>query len=337
MSGQLKFSVIIPCLNEEEVIYKCLQSLCLMDYPKGDFEVVTVDNGSTDGTIETAKKFASTLNLRIETLVEGRVTALRNLGASKAAGKYLAFLDADCVVPREWLQVAEQMLAVPETGIIGGHCGITSDSTWVARTWYGYRRTQKSGDVSYVPGANLLVSRANFARVGGFDSSLETNEDCELCQRARRRGLSVIAYPELGVTHLRDPQTLAAFFKKQAWHGKHVLKVFLSHFPSTVNIRPVLFSFYMLVMTLALCGSAVLLRFEMVLWSLALLLLPSTGLSLWVAAKRGEWKQIPALVGLYLTYGFGRASAVLNLRNWLSSAKTTDRMVKTASESSHSG
>src|SRR5205807_9104763 len=103
MSGVLKFSVIIPCLNEEDMIYKCLQSLCLMDYAKDDFEVVIVDNGSTDRTIESARKFVSTLNLRVETLVDGRVTALRNLGASKAAGKYLAFLDADCIVPREWL------------------------------------------------------------------------------------------------------------------------------------------------------------------------------------------------------------------------------------------
>jgi len=325
-TGCVRISVIIPALNEEKVIGRCLESLQRLDYDLNEFEVIVVDNGSEDGTVDAARTCAGELILVTLTREQGRVTELRNLGAASARGEFLAFLDADCLVPRQWLRSAVERLSTEGAGLVGGHCGIPENSSWVPRIWYSDRQFRKQGAVSYLPGANLLISRANFQMIGGFDESLETNEDCELCERARRNGLSVVAYPELGVVHLRDPQTLWAFYRKQAWQGKHVFKVFLRNLPSVVNIRPVFFALFTLC---TLGGATVSFLLGKLTWTgmwVGLLLLPSVLLSLRVVRRRGRWKDFPPLVILHFAYGAGRASALLDLRNWWGNSKTSERL-----------
>lgn len=322
----IRISVIIPALNEQEVIGRCLESLQHLDYSPNEFEVILVDNGSKDSTVETAKACAGELNLVTLTRKEGRVTEMRNLGVVSARGEFLAFLDADCLVPREWLRIATERLSTESAGVLGGHCGVPENSSWVPRVWYSDRQFRKQGAVSYLPGANLFVSRANFLKIGGFDESLETNEDCELCERARRKGLTVVAYPELGVMHLRDPQTLWTFYRKQAWHGKHVLKVFLRNLPSVVNGRPVFFALFTLCTLGGACISLLSGQLALAGVWLALLLLPSVLLSLRVAGRRRRWSDFPPLVVLHFVYGAGRASALLNPRNWWGTAKTSERV-----------
>ena len=323
---RIKFSVIVPCLNEQEVIARCLGALNELELDKETFEVIICDNGSTDDTLATARAATGLLNVKYVSQDEGRVTAVRNLGAKAARGEFLAFLDADCLVPKSWLSLAGRQLSSPGAGLVGGHCGLPENSPWVPRVWYSERQWYKQGAVSYLPGANLLISRANFFKLNGFDESLETNEDCELCERARRNGLTVVAFPDLGVIHLRDPQTLSAFYGKQAWHGKHVLKVFLSSLPSMVNVRPLLFAFYTLFSVLGVAASLVTGRFMWFGVWVGLSLLPSIVLSLRIALRRGLWLNFPPLVVLHLAYGLARASALLDPRNWTGQSKTSERV-----------
>jgi glycosyltransferase involved in cell wall biosynthesis len=322
----IRFSIIIPALNEEETIGRCLESLQKLDYPLNAFEVILIDNGSQDRTVEVANAHAGELALKVLVQTHGRVTSLRNLGYRHARGEFLAFLDADCVVPQGWLRFAEQVLSDGENRVVGGHCGIPGDSSRLAQAWYGDWQTRKCGDVSYIPAANLLIQKSAFGEIGGFDESLETNEEVEFCQRAREKRSIVFAYPELGVVHFRAPQSLSAFFQKQAWHGKHVFKVFLRNFPSRLNIRPVSFAIYTALTLLAAAASLVTAHFTWFALFAGLLMVPPVVLSAGLVIQRRRGADFPALVLLHLAYGIGRASALIDPRNWLSDSKTSERV-----------
>src|SRR5258708_6640061 len=97
----IRISVIIPALNEKVVIHQCLDALSRSRIPKNVFEVIVVDNGSTDGTVEAVGQFRALQSLRVIVLAGVHISALRNRGALEARGEFLAFLDADCLVPQE--------------------------------------------------------------------------------------------------------------------------------------------------------------------------------------------------------------------------------------------
>src|SRR5579884_1618468 len=90
-------SIIIPALNEARMIGKCLESVAQLDFPHGHFEVILVDNGSTDDTVKIAESFTDRIHLKVLQKRGVRISGLRNLGAREAQGEIVAFLDADCL------------------------------------------------------------------------------------------------------------------------------------------------------------------------------------------------------------------------------------------------
>ncbi len=114
--GETQVSIIIPAFNEARVIGKCLDSLTRLDFPPDHFEVILVDNGSADATVEIAKSFADRLNLTVLQKHGVKISALRNLGANAASGAILAFLDADCLPPPSWL--TDILALAPKTVLV---------------------------------------------------------------------------------------------------------------------------------------------------------------------------------------------------------------------------
>jgi len=314
----IRISVIIPALNEKAVIRRCLEALSRNRLPKTDFEVIVVDNGSTDGTVETVRQFQASYSLKIVSVEGVRISALRNRGAAEARGEILAFLDADCLAPPEWLTNSMRLLEDLREGIIGAHYQIPDDATWVGRVWCQDRLTEKVGDVSYVPAGDLLIHRDRFFQVGGFDESIQTNEDYEFCQRALLVGLTVKSYPELRVVHLGTPRTLLGFYKKQRWHGTHVLTVFLRDPRKRKNLRPVLLSVYTFGCLVGLMAGAVWGIFSGRLWIsyvfALMLVVPLMAIAMRRSIPRGKWNDVLPLTILYLAFGMARASSLLKYK-----------------------
>ena len=321
----LSVSVIIPARNEAQFLAECLDSLCRLDFPCGSFEVILVDNGSADQTLAIAERFQSSLDLRILQKAGVPISALRNLGAAAARGAVFAFLDADCRVPSGWLRDATALLRTKGAGVIGAEPLLPENVTWVSRAWLGRRPAEKRGEVTYVGTANFIVSRENFRRVGGFDESLETNEDCEFCHRIREAGLSVLAFPQIAIVHLRVPRTLADFYRKQKWHGTHVFKVFLREIPALTNARAVFFALYTLLCLVGIVAGGIFALathwFGLLAAAAAAMLLPPILLAAQAAPARKSWADWVPLTLLYLTYGFARALCLLNVRAWLSAVR----------------
>lgn len=313
-----RISIIVPALNEARVIGRCFGSLAALDFPKDQFEVVLVDNGSSDGTVEIARSFAERMQVTVLERRGVRISGLRNWGVKHASGEIVAFLDADCLAPRSWLRDIVALAAREGAGVIGANYLLPANSTWVGRIWHTYQEPAKSGDVSHVPAGDLIMRRTDFLRVGGFDESIQTNEDYELCERVRSSGMPVRAFPQLGVIHLGTAQSLQVFYRKQRWHGTHVLKVFFRDMIRSDNRKAVFFAAYsflcLIAVTAGLLWWAIQGSWALAVVALLALSAPSALLSWSRIVRGGRWKDFPALFAMYLTYGVARANALLRFR-----------------------
>jgi glycosyltransferase involved in cell wall biosynthesis len=315
-------SVIIPALNEADMIGGCLESLSKSDYPKSKFEVVVADNGSTDATLEIAQSYASRLQLTILRKPGLTVSSLRNQGAAIAQGEILAFLDADCVVLSDWLQNAERYLTKCDSGIVGGSITIPHDSRWVARVWYGFGYAPRNGDVSYVPSGNLLLRRSSLVELGGFSDELRTAEDFDLCLRARGAGLPVRGVAEMAVLHLRTPQTLWQFYSRERWHGAHVGKALWRNIGNWADFRACAFALYMLLCSLGIVsglGRAWLTQQYGILYAaVAATLAGGIAGSLFklrtVRGHNRNWLAFSQLIVLHIVFGMARARALISMQ-----------------------
>jgi cellulose synthase/poly-beta-1,6-N-acetylglucosamine synthase-like glycosyltransferase len=327
------FTVIIPALNEEKVIGKCLEALDGMNFSRESMEVILVDNGSVDRTISIARGFEQKLNLRVLEKKSVHISAMRNAGAAEARGEILAFLDADCIVRPDWLANATQLLTDPKAGVGGAHYEIPADATWVGRTWYQDRMAEKVGNVRYIPAGDMFLRKESFLAVGGFDETIQTNEDFELCQRVFAYGLPVRSYPELRVVHLGTPRTLASFYRKQRWHGIHVLTVFLREISKGRNLLPVLFAVFTLVclsgIVVAVIAAILGATWKIMGLFLTALFLPILAIALRRCGKKGQWRDVLPVAFLYLTFGVARAICLLDLKAWTSPWRTRKKQAAT--------
>ena len=310
-------SVVIPALNEEQFIGHCLGALAEQTLGKETFEVIVVDNGSTDRTREITARFETCLNLRVLEAAKGNISALRNQGASVAIGSFLAFLDADCFPSSTWLSDAMQLLRLGDGGVIGAFYTIPDRSRWVAKAWYGDMPTMRSGRVSYVPSGNLFVSRNLFLRLGGFAPAIQTSEDYEFCQRVRTAGYGVQAIPHLSVVHAGTPQTCGQFYRKQRWHGNGVRTAFFRDIFDRAFARTVALTactvLSLLISILGVPVAIVISRYAVMLIGPGFLLGGAMCLATHAAITRHRWSLVPPLTILYLSYGLARALSLIGL------------------------
>lgn len=158
-------AVIIPTLNEERHIGRCLAGLMKLDYPSEKVRIRVVDNFSNDRTIEVARTFG------VETMQvpKSTIARSRNEGAEGAKEDIVAFLDADCVPAPSWLRHAVRHFVAADVAAVGSYPGvIAEESNSLQKTWAAINR--RSGDgvtvVGWLPSANLIIRREALARVG---------------------------------------------------------------------------------------------------------------------------------------------------------------------------
>ncbi|HSL47961.1 MAG TPA: glycosyltransferase [Candidatus Deferrimicrobiaceae bacterium] len=218
-------SVIVPCFNGEAHIRRCLDGLTRQTYP--DFEIVVVDDASTDGTLSVLKEYP---DIRVVQNPENRGPAFsRNRGIEASRGDILVFLDSDCEVDDpEWLVKHVQVQAARSGSIVGG--GIVGVGKGIiARAdsychWFTNIPHGKSRVVSPFPRAprirfsrhlvttNMSLHRDIWLAVGPFEEWLRTGEDLEFCERAVSRGFTLWLQPDITVRH-HDRTHLGEFFR----------------------------------------------------------------------------------------------------------------------------
>jgi GT2 family glycosyltransferase len=208
-------SIVIPAFNEALDLPKCLASLAPL-IASGDAQVIVVDNGSTDETSAIAVRGG----VEVHKVARTTVGAARNAGVTLSEGRILSFLDGDIVVTEHWIASMRELIQLPDWKgeITGDVVDVSTEPTWLERHWFGaiYRR----GARHHLNSGNLVISREDFVRIGGFDASLMSGEDAELCQRALGRGIRLAPRRGLHVHHLGFPRTLVQFVNRETWHGR---------------------------------------------------------------------------------------------------------------------
>lgn len=231
--GRVRLSFIIPVRNDAARLARCLSSIhsAAGDIPA---EVIVADNGSTDGSREAAER-AGALVLLYPNV---RVSEIRNAAAEKAHGEYLAFIDADHELAEGWASAAIGVLdAQASVGAVGAPYRSPANGTWVQRTYDRLRRHRPGRrQVDWLPSGNFVVRRSWFVRLGGFDTTLETCEDVDFCQRLSVAGAEIHADDRMASVHFGDPQTLRALFLGELWRGRDNLRVSLRATPSWRSI-----------------------------------------------------------------------------------------------------
>lgn len=213
----MDFSIVIPAKNESRYIENCLSTIRRnSQYPEDLYEVIVVDNGSTDETACIAKS----LGARVLKKTDGTIAGLRNFGASIASGTFVVFLDADCTVCEGWLKSASRYLVRDDVVCFGAAPLIPENATWVQNAWFLARyRGFEVKETHWLESTNMFVRKEAFWSIHGFDETLITCEDVDLSYRLSSLG-KLMSDPDIRIIHHRDPSTIREFFKKEAWRGK---------------------------------------------------------------------------------------------------------------------
>ncbi|PJA73205.1 hypothetical protein CO151_14545 [bacterium CG_4_9_14_3_um_filter_65_15] len=243
-------SVIIPVYNKLDLTRVCIESLHTHPVEPG-FEIIVVDNGSTDGTTEWLREQQEAKRLR--SVLSGENLGFAdgcNAGAAVARGKYLLFLNNDMEVKPSWLDPLVTTLDHdPQVGVVGAkllfpdgtiqHGGVALVEVHADRVTFGgiHLSYQKSGSdpaanraqqMQVVTGACLAIRPEVFAAAGGFDAEYwNGNEDVDLCLKVKQAGWKVVYRPECEIIHYESQSgtqrwtkvehNLQIFMKR--WHG----------------------------------------------------------------------------------------------------------------------
>jgi len=207
-------SFIIPAYNETRFIGKCLSTIKgLCEENKLEAEIIVIDNGSTDDTVELARAYTD----QIYTVERHSVSFARNVGIEKAHNRVLAFIDADVVLTQKWfdcyLDHKDGYLQNPDF-LTGHQYAVRPNGTWIEKYWFGNIRDR------LLNGGNIITSKKLCERIGGFDITLKTSEDYDFCTRAISAGANYIDEPGYIAIHEGFPRDIPNFFRREYWHGE---------------------------------------------------------------------------------------------------------------------
>jgi glycosyltransferase involved in cell wall biosynthesis len=219
MNGQsLRISVVVCAHNAESTIHETLEACSKLEYP--NFEVIVVDDGSTDRTAAIAEKYA----VRLIRIANKGLSNARNVGAEAATGEIVAFIDADAYPDPHWLMYLARTFAQSDHAGVGGPNIIPSSDGFiaqcVARAPGGPIHVLYSDhEAEHIPGCNMAFRKRWLEEIGGFDPQFHAaGDDVDLCWRLQERGLTLGFSPAAVVWHHRR-NSLRAFWKQQKGYG----------------------------------------------------------------------------------------------------------------------
>ena len=195
-------SVIVPVYNSSERVADLLDSLLSQDYPKELYEVIVVDNGSTDDTVIAVEKYPF-VTLLHETETQSSYAA-RNTGIRAAKHKLLAFTDADCIASRQWLRQGVETLIKEDADLVGGNIEFTLSQKPTNAELYDsitYLNTKASVEQdSSAATANLFTKLEVFEKTELFPE-VRSGGDYLWTTNAVKNGFKIAYGPQATVKH----------------------------------------------------------------------------------------------------------------------------------------
>jgi len=216
-----KVSVVVASYNAADTLRACLESLGKLNYP--DYEMVLVDDGSTDATPQLAGQFPNVRCVRHERNLG--LSAARNSGIAAAQGEIIAFTDADCRADEDWLYYLVSDLLNSEFAGVGGPNFLPPEDSAVAAAVMvspgGPAHVMLDDrQAEHIPGCNMAFYKWALADVGGFDPIFtRAGDDVDICWRLQQAGCEIGFSPAAFVWHYRR-SNLSAYLQQQRGYGE---------------------------------------------------------------------------------------------------------------------
>lgn len=216
-------SVVVPTFNREESLIRCLGALLRLDYPENNYEIIIIDDCSTDNTEYACGDYLCSYGQRIHYIKHCEnlgAAAARNTGIRSAKGEYVAFLDDDCSPHGNWLkEIVQTFRRYPEAAAVGGGIinGTDTRLAWASyllefSSWFPAGKTRR---INNIAACNIAYKKCEIACCAfpeefkglGFEDSLFNYNIIS-------SGKTIIFNPEVKVTHYRDE----AYFHKESFY-----------------------------------------------------------------------------------------------------------------------
>ena len=237
----MRFSIIIPVYNRPQEVDELLESLCSQTFK--DFEVVVVEDGSTEKSDSVCEKYKDKLDLNYYFKPNSGPGPSRNYGAEHSHGDYLIILDSDVIVPENYLEIIKEELDREPCDAFGGPDSAHPSFTPIQKainyamtsffTTGGIRGGKRKMDKFYPRSFNLGIKKNVFEALGGF-APMRYGEDIDLSTRIFKNGYSCRLFPEAFVYHKRRVK-FSSFFR-QVKHSGEARIILKNKYPETFKL-----------------------------------------------------------------------------------------------------
>lgn len=215
-------SVIVPVLNAGSYINNCVTSLINQDFPKDQYEIIIVDNGSKDDTIDRLRKYGKS----VTTIYENRKGSYiaRNTGINISKGEIIVFTDSDCIADTNWLKELNTKFVSKDIGCVVGCIKPYSGKSLVEiysrnKDILSQQTVLDSRYLPYGQTANVAFRREVFSKIGNFDERLISGGDADISWRMQiKTDYKLVYNPESIIEH-RHRATFKGLFKQQFRYG----------------------------------------------------------------------------------------------------------------------
>ena len=223
----LFISVVIPAYNKKNSLQSAIGSLYNQSYPKDKYEVIVVDDGSTDGTQQWVKLKQQDCSCRLRYFYQANKgpAAARNLGIRNASGDIIAFIDSDCIASYSWIEKLVNGYNNDRVAGIGGTIKARPTTSKISR-YCAYIKMNEQPPIDDTGIVYLITGNASFRKsslglVGGFDERYNSagGEDPDLCYRLKERGY-ILKYNRDAVVYNHHKEKFGEFLRTYFNYGK---------------------------------------------------------------------------------------------------------------------
>jgi cellulose synthase/poly-beta-1,6-N-acetylglucosamine synthase-like glycosyltransferase len=212
-------SVVVPAYNAEKTLSACLEALLDQTAPREAYEIIVVDDGSTDRTRQIAEAYGVCV---VAEANQGAASA-RNLGAQNARGDIVLFIDADSVPDKKWIQAMAAPFTDPTIAGASGQKKTRQQNIWARLVQleydFKYDRMSAHTAIDFVDSSTAAYRREVLLDNGGFDSTLMEAEDTELSYRLSERGYRLVLIRE-AVTYHTHPESLSHYLRRKFQYAR---------------------------------------------------------------------------------------------------------------------
>jgi GT2 family glycosyltransferase len=245
-------SVIIPTCNRPAELQTCLEAFSHQDYPRSQFEIIIVDDGSKFSLTSVISSFINSLDVKLIVQANAGPAKARNTGSQYAKGQFLAFTDDDCTVAPNWLSaLANRLVTAPNCLIAGKILNSLAKNPFSTASQtlldYVYIQYNSNPELACFSGAaNMALPARLFEIAGGFNASFTfASEDREFCARWLSQGHRIIYAADVEIYHAHH-LSWRSFWQQHFSYGRGAFHFHQSQrrqHPGAASMQPV--SFYL--------------------------------------------------------------------------------------------